>query len=85
MEITDLLNIFNTIVSKIESSPETALEYFTVEWNKLMYEEKEILKPFLAQYTFRSMKGDSELPLLNQMYMMQIEVDIATEYDRRRW
>jgi hypothetical protein len=84
MEIKDLLTIYETIISKIESNPESAFEYFTSEWSKLMYEEKEIIKPFLAQYAFRIMREDSNVPVLNSMHMMQIEVDIATEYDSNR-
>jgi hypothetical protein len=84
MDVPKLKTILDQIIAKIETQPESAYDYFYEEWSKLYYDEKEVLKPFLAQY-YLKLYNDMEIGVEKKMYMAEIEVSIGTEYSSNRF
>jgi|SRR5450432_1873412 hypothetical protein len=80
MDIHKLKMIYEQLISKIESKPETASAFLNSEWANLSYAEKEVLRLFIDRYHEIVFK-ENKLNLENQFFLTEIFVilDIESE------
>jgi hypothetical protein len=80
MDINKLKTIYEQLVSKIESKPETAFPFLNSEWANLTYAEKEVLRLFIDRYHDIVFK-ENKLNLENQFYLTEIFVIFEMEIE----
>jgi hypothetical protein len=78
MDILKLKTIFEQLVSKIETQPETAFTFLNNEWLNLAYAEKEVLRLFIDRYHDIVFK-ENKLNLENQLFLTEIFVVLESE------
>jgi hypothetical protein len=79
MDIKKIYTIYETIVNKTESEPESLFAWFSTELKNFEYQEREVLYPFVKRYHARLINENFE-PAINIMYLTEILHELDGEH-----
>jgi hypothetical protein len=79
MNIKDLANLYNKIVSEMTDDPENGIVFFNNEWSGLEIDERRVLVTFLSRYYTNLLKQNTT-KIEFQMYWAELILNATTPF-----